>query len=287
MGRVEHIEMIKSIYGRTRAVIEFKENMYNKGILEETWCLPFKDHLLVRMIAGVNEYELLHTRNKFSTRLLDLPESTNEVLLQRQVKRSNTKALHIFKNTNDNKMRSATVYFETEEDLVSSLKFMIYYNNNKLRWAREEVENAEFRSKKKVKKQESILRRSDKSLGKRREIEIDPKRECSKHAQSFNQIKIANTPESENTRTREVLEEKQNWKGSNNFEMSDSEEEVREAIVKPSFLKTRRNRSSMKMDANFSNQWKSQEASLTYITQQLRSLEEKLTNIGTQSANRS
>jgi len=69
--------------------------------------------------------------------------------------------------------------------------------------------------------------------------------------------------------------------------MSDSEEEVREAIVKPSFLKTRRNRSSLKIDSNFSNQWKSQEASLTYITQQLRSLEEKLTNIGTQSANRS
>ena len=208
MGRVEHIEMIKSIHGRTRAVIEFKENMYNKRILEETWCLPFKDHLLVRMTAGINEYELLHTRNKFSTRLLDLPESTNEVLLWRQVKRSGAKALHIFKNTNDNKMRSATVYFETEEDLVNSLKFTIYYNNNKLRWAREEVENAEFRSKKKVRKQESILRRSDKSLGKRREIEIDPKRECSKHAQSFNQIKIANTPELENTRTREVLEEK-------------------------------------------------------------------------------
>ena len=81
MGRVEHIEMIKSIHGRTRAVIEFKENMYNKRILEEIWYLPFKDHLLIRMIAGINEYDLLHIRNKFSTKLLDLPESTNEVLL--------------------------------------------------------------------------------------------------------------------------------------------------------------------------------------------------------------
>ena len=160
--------------------------------------------------------------------------------------------------------------------MVNSLKFTIYYNNNKLRWAREEVENAESRSKKKVRKQESILRRSDKSLGKRREIEIDPKRECSKHAQSFNQTKIANTPKLKNTRTREVLEEKWNWRGSNNSEMSDSEEEVREAIVKPLNLKTRRNRSSIKTDSNFPNQWKSQEASLTYITQQLRSLEENL-----------
>ena len=43
-------------------------------------------------------------------------------------------------------MRSTTVYFESEEDLVSSLKFTIYYNNNKLRWAKWEVENTKVAS---------------------------------------------------------------------------------------------------------------------------------------------
>ena len=69
---------------------------------------------LVRLTPGINNSEALKVRNKFSTRLIDLPKDTNEILLWRQVRRTGAKALHIFKNNNNNNMRSATIYFANE-----------------------------------------------------------------------------------------------------------------------------------------------------------------------------
>ena len=283
MGRVEHIEVLRSAYSRTRAIIEFKENMYNKRILEETWCLPFRNHLLVRTTIGVNEHDLLYTRNKYSTRLLDLPENTNEVLLWRQVKRSGAKALHIFKNTNDNKMRSATVFFETENDLVSSSKFAIFYNNNKLRWARREEEDTGITNGKEYRKQELIQVRSAKSLGKRKELNLDPKIECSKSAQVCISKKVIDKSEVENLLTKEVHEEKWNWRDSNRIEMSESEEESDKTIRKSIYAK--RNKSNIRLESNSRDQQSSQKASLSYITQQLQNLEDKLAKIGALGAN--
>jgi len=125
--------MIKSSYSKTRAEIEFKVDTFDKERMREIWCLPFADQLLVRVTVGNSNYELLRERNRFSTRLLNLPENTNEVLLWRQAKKTGVKTLHIFKNSNNNKMGSVTVYFNEEKDRVSSLKFSIYYYNNKLR----------------------------------------------------------------------------------------------------------------------------------------------------------
>src|SRR5437868_15517602 len=105
IGRVEHIEMIKSAYDKTRAEVEFKIGLYDERKRNEIWCLSFINQLLVRIIAGSNNFGLLHTRNRFSKRLLDLPENTNEILLWRQVKKSEAKALYIFKNLNNNKIR--------------------------------------------------------------------------------------------------------------------------------------------------------------------------------------
>src|SRR5207253_1615949 len=135
IGRVEHIEMIKSAYDKTRAEVEFKMGTYDEGKRNKIWCLPFMNQLLVRITAGTNNLELLRTRNRFSKRLLDLPENTNEVLLWRQVKKSGAKALHIFKNSNNNNMGSATVYFRKQEDMISISSFSMYYYDNKLRWA--------------------------------------------------------------------------------------------------------------------------------------------------------
>ena len=84
-------------------------------------------------MTGTNNLDLLRTRNRFSKRLVDLPEDTNEMLLWRQVKRSGAKALHIFKNSNNNNMRSATLYFEKQEDMINTSRFSIYYYDNKLK----------------------------------------------------------------------------------------------------------------------------------------------------------
>ena len=88
---------------------------------------------MVRITTGTNNLDLLRTRNRFSKRLVDLPEDTNEVLLWRQVKRSGAKALYIFKNSNNNNIRSAILYFEKQEDMINASRFSIYYYDNKLR----------------------------------------------------------------------------------------------------------------------------------------------------------
>ena len=65
-------------------------------------------------------------------RLVNLLEGTSEILLWRQVRHTGAKAVHIFKNTNDNNMRSATVFFSNSKDLLDSSKFTISYYDNKL-----------------------------------------------------------------------------------------------------------------------------------------------------------
>jgi hypothetical protein len=144
--------------------------------------LPFTDQILVRITAGTNNYELLRTRSRFSKRLLDLPENTNEVLLWRQIKKSGAKALHIFQNSNNNNMRSATVYFKNQEDMTNISKSLMYYYNNKLRWANTKEQDFGLCRSQLVKdyeKVEAYPKRSEKSLGKRREFEQKQKEEKS------------------------------------------------------------------------------------------------------------
>src|SRR5438105_1515072 len=150
LRKVEHIEMIKSAYDKTRAEVNFKTGIFDERRKNKTWCLRFMNQVLVRITAGTNNYELLHTRNRFSKRLLDLPGNTNEVLLWRQVKKSGAKALHIFQNSNNN-MNSTTVYFENQKDMINISKFAMYYYNNKLRWADSREQESESLRNQRVK----------------------------------------------------------------------------------------------------------------------------------------
>src|SRR5438105_3831785 len=182
IGRVEHIEMIKSVYDKTRAEVEFKIGTYDERKRNEIWYLLFMNQLLVRITAGTNNLELLRMRNRFSKRLLDLPENMNEVLLWRQVKKSGAKALHIFKNSNNNNMGSATVYFGKQEDMINISSFSIYYYDNKLRWEITEGQNFKTIKNKSFKdyiEPEIYQKRSAKSLEKRREYEQEQEGKCS------------------------------------------------------------------------------------------------------------
>ena len=120
-------------------------------------------------------------------RLVNLPEGTSEILLWRQVRYTGAKAVHIFKNTNDNNMRSTIVFFSNRKDLLDSSKFAISYYDNKLSWSintsisDEEAQRTQERTK------EVSLKRSIKSLGKMKETEQDLGEECSKSAQKKNQ----------------------------------------------------------------------------------------------------
>ena len=177
--------MIKEASRKTKAEVDFEINTTNEEELEELWCISFLGEYLVRVTSGWKNLEKLKNRNKYSRRLLDLPKEANEVLLWRQIRRMRAKSLHIFKNSNDNNMRSATVYFANEEDLLESSRFAICYYDNKLRQAAIKKGNSEDKSSSKAQEepQDETKKRSSKSLGKMREVEQDLIRESSKIAQ--------------------------------------------------------------------------------------------------------
>ena len=124
--------MIRESSNKTRAEVNFVPGSAKMKKLNNSWCLPFIGKYLVRITTGTHNSQKLSERSKFTRRITDLPEDANEVLLWRQVKRTEAKALHIFKNNNNNNMRSATVYFSNKKDMTDSLKFTIVYNNSKL-----------------------------------------------------------------------------------------------------------------------------------------------------------
>jgi hypothetical protein len=268
LGRVKYIEMIKSASNKMRAEVELIAGTFDKEKLNEIWCLPFMNELLVRISIGTNNLSLLRTRNRFSKRLLDLPENTNEVLLWRQIKRSGAKALHIFKNSNNNNMRSATVYFEKQEDMLNSSKFLMSYYDNKLIWANNERQEAEPRSRKLLVQLEPEIyqKRSSKSVETRRRTELDR----------------------EDTLKTITNEE----------DLSDSEEQRKKTQLKSAYPEKKRKeiREGKKKEDNFevpssSSVYRKQKQdpanTFDYMFQLIRGLEEKIQHMEWEAPNRS
>ena len=82
-------------------------------------------------------------------------------------------------------MRSATVYFLNEKNLLNSLRFATYYYDDKLRQVSLKDNNLKSKQTAEIQEevQESTQKRSEKSLKKMKEVEQDPIEESSKHAQ--------------------------------------------------------------------------------------------------------
>jgi hypothetical protein len=143
LGRIKHIEMIKEGHHKLRAEITLTREKYTKQ--EETpWVIPFQKELLVRITPGNNRREILESRKLHMIKLYRIPKNVNEVLLFRQIRHTNAKAVHIFKNTNGNNKGFAIVSFKNKKDLEQAKKFSIAYYNNKLSWEKER--NDEFNS---------------------------------------------------------------------------------------------------------------------------------------------
>jgi hypothetical protein len=288
IGRVEHIEMIKGNFSKTRAVVEFKADTFDKERVKEIWCLPFADQLLVRVTVGNSNHELLQERNRFSTRLLNLPENTNEVLLWRQVRRTGAKAVHIFRNSNNNKMGSATIFFRNQAELAYSSKYAVYYNNSKLKWAISDFQNINITSKYRVgDDRESGMqqRRSLKSLGKKRDNEQEQTSECSKFAQNRNKIQGRGEVETTIRDTESTAEE--SWKDFNQDSSSTEGSEIESYKRKEEEYYRKKSSFNNKKKINNQNQRRNSNSSLSYIAQLMQNLETKLSELGVKSPNRS
>jgi len=110
LGRINHIELIKEGYHKLRADITFtKERRSNQEILP--WVIPFQNKVLVRVTPGFNRREILEDRKQHIAKLYNIPNNINELLLFRQIKHTNAKGVHIFKNANSNNKGYAFVSF--------------------------------------------------------------------------------------------------------------------------------------------------------------------------------
>ena len=62
-------------------------------------------------------------------------------------------------------MRSVTVYFEKEEDMLNSSKFLMSYYDNKLKWANSTRQEAELRNKKAINQEELEIHKKSSTKG--------------------------------------------------------------------------------------------------------------------------
>ena len=108
-------------------------------------------------------------------------------------------------------MRSETLYFKKQEDMINALRFLIYYYDDKLRWAdagrwETEVVVVENQRAKEYPEPKIHQKRSEKSLGKRREDEQDQEGECSKFIQERKQEEERSFLEADNRKRYEKKE---------------------------------------------------------------------------------
>jgi len=66
--------------------------------------------------------------------LYNIPKNVNEILLFRQIKHTNAKSVHIFRNANGNNKGYAIVSFKNEKDLFEARRYSIKYYDTKLTW---------------------------------------------------------------------------------------------------------------------------------------------------------
>ena len=125
--------MIKERSYKMRAEITLtKERKINKE--DFPWVLPFDNNILIRITPGHNRREILEDRKQYILRLYNIPKNINEILLFRQIKYTNAKSIHVFRNANGNNKGYAIVSFKNKKDLFEARRYSIKYYDTRLTW---------------------------------------------------------------------------------------------------------------------------------------------------------
>ena len=185
-------------------------------------------------------------------------------------------------------MRSAIIFFKNQEELADSLKYAVYYNNSKLKWATSNTQDINITSKYNVEdfRENSIQqRRSLKSLGKRREDEQEQISECSRFVQNSNWNQKRSKSESVIIDT--VSTSEGSWKDYNQEQSSTENSEIESYKWKEEEYYRKKSNFNNKKRINKHNQRRNSNSSLVYIAQLMQNLETKLSELGVKSPNRS
>ena len=123
-------------FGKSKA-LEFSIKFWSEKRMREfkkAWTIHFVEGKTCRVTPGSFEREILEERASFKAVIKNVPTTAVEVLLLRQLRVVNAKAVYISHNKNQNQRRTATVYFGSHDELETALARKMYYFDVKLEW---------------------------------------------------------------------------------------------------------------------------------------------------------
>jgi len=109
--------------GKSKALyIELEPKDDRKAFfLQSAWAVHFEKGKMLRLTQGRFDRETLVKRSKFKAILKNVPKSTVESALLRQLKSCKAKAVYVSYNSNGNQRGTASIYFGSREDLDNAL----------------------------------------------------------------------------------------------------------------------------------------------------------------------
>lgn len=134
-GEVEEVQIFHRGWRDAKAICKVRPAKGKRKITEEDlWILPIRGKIAARITPGRNREDILADRKKFAGRIVGLPRHANEILLWRQLRNTNAKAVWIPKNTNGKSCSHATVYFKNKDDLARAQTIRMKYFEYNLDW---------------------------------------------------------------------------------------------------------------------------------------------------------
>ncbi|CAG8745421.1 28640_t:CDS:2, partial [Gigaspora margarita] len=136
MDKVEDISSsiwAQDVLTYTRAIhIKKALSFYGKILIHGA--VHFEKDKMLRLTQSRFDKETLVERSKLKAILKNLPKSTIELALLRQLKSCKAKVVYVSHNSNGNQRGTASVYFESKKDLDNALTSTVWYYDTKLEW---------------------------------------------------------------------------------------------------------------------------------------------------------
>src|SRR5260363_411284 len=111
------------------------KNARREEFLESSWGIHYENGKMVQLTQEKFDKDTLWERNKFKAIVRNVPTTTVETALLRQLKGVNARVVYISSNRNWNQQGTVSIYFGNEEDFLKSQTEQVFYYNTKLVWS--------------------------------------------------------------------------------------------------------------------------------------------------------
>lgn len=133
-GRIVKIDWKRMSRGKIAKILLECKTKEDQKKLEETWSIPLELGTTTRVSYGEEAYNIKENRREHKAIIRGVPTNAKEVLLLRQLAKIDARAVHIPFNSNYNRKRTATIYFDSEKSKLNAIRQTVYYYNSRLEW---------------------------------------------------------------------------------------------------------------------------------------------------------